>query len=564
VVVDQKPQSDATPQKPAPKHKHARKRKHKHKRKAKDSRETPAATSADDVPLGSARRVDVPSVLLNRFNIPPFLLSIYQAAGVQYGVRWEVLAAINEIETDYGRNLNVSSAGALGWMQFIPSSWKAYGVDANQDGEKDPYNPVDAIFAAARYLKAAGADKDLRGAILAYNHADWYADSVLHRARLLAALPSAFISALSGLAQGRPPVIGRSRGVPRAHGDSHRTLSIVTRPRAPVVAVTDGAVERIGHNRRLGRFVRLRDVYGNTYTYGELAAVAHRYRPYDRRPRGKGSQRVTPSRRLREGSHVAAGTILGRTADRAAAVKNGHLRFEVRPAGRHTPRIDPRPILAGWKLLSAAGSSAREPSIGQLLLLGKCALSRYVLDDKRVHVYRCGRDDIRAGRIDRRVLVTLELLATSGLNPTVSSLLCGHSRISASSHNVSEHMNGHAVDISAINGVPILGHQGAGSVTEQAIQRILSLQGPLAPHQIISLMTFAGADNTLALPDHDDHIHVGFAPDAPTNGLAARRFNGVLDRRQWVRLMSRLSRMRSPNVSAIPSRYAVEVPAQPG
>ena len=59
---------------------------------------------------------------------------------------WQVLAAINEIETDYGRNLNVSSAGAMGWMQFIPRR-KAYGVDANDDGRKDPYNPVDAIFA---------------------------------------------------------------------------------------------------------------------------------------------------------------------------------------------------------------------------------------------------------------------------------------------------------------------------------------------------------------------------------------------------------------------------------
>ncbi|MDX6691015.1 MAG: hypothetical protein QOG15_2472, partial [Solirubrobacteraceae bacterium] len=78
--------------------------------------------------------VGVPNFFINKYAIPPFLLSIYQAAGVQYGVRWEVLAAINEIETDYGRNLNVSSAGAMGWMQFIPSSWKRYGVDANQDG----------------------------------------------------------------------------------------------------------------------------------------------------------------------------------------------------------------------------------------------------------------------------------------------------------------------------------------------------------------------------------------------------------------------------------------------
>ena len=79
--------------------------------------------------------------MIRKFRVPVFLLPIYQAAGIQYGVRWEVLAAINEIETDYGRNLNVSSAGALGWMQFIPSSWRAYGVDANKDGTQGPLQP---------------------------------------------------------------------------------------------------------------------------------------------------------------------------------------------------------------------------------------------------------------------------------------------------------------------------------------------------------------------------------------------------------------------------------------
>ena len=70
--------------------------------------------------------------------------------GLRHPVRdpWQVLASINRIETAFGTNLNVSSAGAMGWMQFIPSSWEAYGVDANDDGRKDPYNPVDAICAA--------------------------------------------------------------------------------------------------------------------------------------------------------------------------------------------------------------------------------------------------------------------------------------------------------------------------------------------------------------------------------------------------------------------------------
>ncbi len=129
----------------------------------------------------------IPNILLDRFQIPPFLLPLYQAAGVEYGVRWEILAAINSIETDYGRNLNVSSAGAVGWMQFMPATWEMYGVDANGDGRKDPYNPVDAIFAAARYLKAAGAGDSLRRAIWAYNHADWYVNDVLGRAQTISA-----------------------------------------------------------------------------------------------------------------------------------------------------------------------------------------------------------------------------------------------------------------------------------------------------------------------------------------------------------------------------------------
>ena len=111
---------------------------------------------------GPSTAAGVPNFIIRKFRVPPFLLPIYQAAGIEYGIRWEILAAINEIETDYGRNLNVSSAGALGWMQFMPATWQAYGTDANKDGRKDPYNPVDAIFAAARYLKAANYENDVR------------------------------------------------------------------------------------------------------------------------------------------------------------------------------------------------------------------------------------------------------------------------------------------------------------------------------------------------------------------------------------------------------------------
>ena len=217
----------------------------------------------------------VPDVLLDRFPIPPFLLPIYQAAAVQYDVPWQILAAINEIETDYGRDLNVSSAGALGWMQFMPSSWQAYGVDANDDGKKDPYNPVDAIFASARYLKAAGAGDDIRQAIFAYNHADWYVESVMLRAKLIRQMPLDLVGALTGLTEGRFPVAARAT-YPKT-GGGPKGVEIDAREKSPVIAINDGVVRGIGFSRKLGHYLRLKDFYGNTYTYAQLGSVRDRY-----------------------------------------------------------------------------------------------------------------------------------------------------------------------------------------------------------------------------------------------------------------------------------------------
>ena len=160
--------------------------------------ENPTVTIA---PFGPAP-IGVPNFIIDSFEIPPFLLPIYQACGTEYGIPWEVLAAINKIETDFGTNLNVSTAGAMGWMQFIPSSWAMYGVDANGDGRKDPYNPVDAICAAANYLKAAGGDKDLYGAIFSYNHADWYVQEVLLYAKGYGKIPTDLVGSLTGLTEG--------------------------------------------------------------------------------------------------------------------------------------------------------------------------------------------------------------------------------------------------------------------------------------------------------------------------------------------------------------------------
>jgi hypothetical protein len=272
---------------------------------------------------------------------------------------------------------------------------------------------------------------------------------------------------------------------------------------------------------------------------------------------------------LKKGSKVIAGTILGRIG-RTSPNLAPHLYFEIRPAGRGAPRIDPKPILDGWKLLESTaiyraagknpffGADSKDPTIGQVLLMSKETLQRRVLEDPRIDIYQCGRDDIASGQIDRRVLATLEFLTASGLKPTVSALKCGHS-LYTTSGNISEHSTGDAVDIAAINGIPIVGHQGPGSITDITIRRLLTLQGTMKPHQIISLMTFDGADNTLALPDHYDHIHVGFRPLYGDSKQLGKQLDSVLKPGQWIKLIDRIGAIDNPTVLTQPSKYAIRV-----
>ena len=112
------------------------------------------------------------------------LHALWQQAGSAYGIPWQVLASINKIESNFGQNMGPSSAGAVGWMQFMPSTWLRWGVDADGDGIADPWNATDAIYAAARYLAAAGGQTDIARSVFAYNHADWYVREVLDLAQV--------------------------------------------------------------------------------------------------------------------------------------------------------------------------------------------------------------------------------------------------------------------------------------------------------------------------------------------------------------------------------------------
>jgi murein DD-endopeptidase MepM/ murein hydrolase activator NlpD len=112
------------------------------------------------------------------------LEALWKGAGAAYGIPWQVLAAINEVESNFGRNMGPSSAGAVGWMQFMPSTWERWGLDANGDGVADPWTAEDAVYAAARYLAASGGHDDIARAVFSYNHAQWYVDEVLGLAKL--------------------------------------------------------------------------------------------------------------------------------------------------------------------------------------------------------------------------------------------------------------------------------------------------------------------------------------------------------------------------------------------
>ncbi len=578
---------------------------------------TTANPTTTIAPFGPAP-IGVPNFVIDSFEIPPFLLPIYQACGTEYGIPWEVLAAINKIETGFGTNLNVSSAGAVGWMQFLPSSWETYGLDANGDGRKDPYNPVDAICAAAHYLKVAGGTHDLYNAILAYNHADWYAQEVLLYARAYGKLPSDLVGSLTGLTEGAHfPIAANARYADdisaraalkssttdrRVSGNAaevisssptRRGINIFSHRGAPVVAVNDGVIRKLGGSPRLGKFVVLEDTYGNRYTYAELGRIVRDHRTLvmpsgkeqrlpvesqDLRPRlralpgrtgGEGraesgggdvARPASTDGSLRIGSKVIAGTVLARVAGGGEGV-DPHINFSIRPAGKGAPRIDPKPILDGWKLLEATAiyrAKGKNPFTSRLsgagvLLLSKEALQKRVLADSGLTIYPCGREDIATGQIDRRVLAMLEYLRSKGFELGISALKCGHSLLTTSG-NVSEHSSGDAVDIAVIDGVPVAGHQGPGTKTDELIRDVLALQGTMHPHQVISLEDLPG-ETSFAMPDHYDHVHVGYHP--LEGGPLDAQFSALLKPDQWQRLIQRLGQIENPEVPIKPSRFSV-------
>jgi hypothetical protein len=149
--------------------------------------EVQADADASRALFAHANPVTHPSRIRTQRPLPPAtLLSYYREAQQKFGVPWEVLAAVNFVESKFGRVRSASSAGAQGPMQFIPSTWAVYGLGGDID------DPHDAILGAANYLHASGAPANVRGALYAYNPIRDYVDAVLAYAHQIERDPRSF------------------------------------------------------------------------------------------------------------------------------------------------------------------------------------------------------------------------------------------------------------------------------------------------------------------------------------------------------------------------------------
>lgn len=119
------------------------------------------------------------------------LLQHYREAQRRFAVPWNVLAAVNFVESKFGKLRSASAAGAQGPMQFLPATWRAYGLGGNV------HDAHDAILGAANYLHASGAPRDLRRALHAYNPSTAYVDAVLRYARRIGADRTTFFALYS-------------------------------------------------------------------------------------------------------------------------------------------------------------------------------------------------------------------------------------------------------------------------------------------------------------------------------------------------------------------------------
>jgi membrane-bound lytic murein transglycosylase B len=420
--------------------------------------------------------------------VPAILIPIYQRAAAAYSLGPQgpsVLAAINGIETAFGTNLNVSSAGAVGWMQFMPSTWETYGVDANGDGVRDPYNPEDAIFAAARYLQASGMPTDTYGAIYSYNHADWYVAEVLANASCYGQLGNAVAGAFE-------------------LGPKLQVLSCVPAPAwrkampAAYLDAFESAAARYGLGRRgvwtLAAVARLESDFGRGMSKAELRRKGPlgldgaEWRGFT--VDGDGDGRIRHSDPA-DSAATLARMIWSRGDLRAGLFSHNQAEWYVQAVLAEAKRMEGRckAKTVDWTL--ALPNVVMAPIKWSNLTLSNELELR----------------DLRTGALDPRIVGLIGAI-TQGHQITISALRSDHS-MNTTEGNVSNHYYGRAMDIAAVDGVSCT--DTAPSAPCAQLGRMLAyLPAPAMPTELIYCFDLDGPGPAFARSDHCDHLHVGY------------------------------------------------------
>jgi hypothetical protein len=430
----------------------------------------------------------IPSSSCSAGAVPPVLIPIYQRASAAYSLGPQgpsVLAAINLIETAFGTNLNVSSAGAVGWMQFMPETWEGYGVDANGDGVRDPYDPEDAIFAAANYLSASGAPTDWYGAIYAYNHADWYVADVLHNAECFSRLGSA--------------VAGAFQLTPKLQVlDCNPARPWRKRIPAEYLAAFESAAARYDLGRRgvwaLAAVARLESNFGRGMTKGELRrrgplgldGAEWLYFTVD----GDGDGRIRHAD-PDDSAATLARMIWSRGSLRAGLFTHNQAKWYVDAVLADASRLKGR---------------CKASEVDWALALPNVVIAPINWQNLTI-TNQVAREDLEGGLIDPRIVGLIGAI-TQGHHITISSLRSDHSMLTVSG-SVSNHYFGRAMDIATVDGVSCT-DTGPSAPCAELARTLAYLPSPAMPTELIYCFDVDGPGPAFARSDHCDHIHAGY------------------------------------------------------
>ncbi len=430
----------------------------------------------------------IPSSSCATQGVPPVLIPIYNRAAETYGLGPQgaaILASINGIESAFGSNMGPSSAGAVGWMQFMPSTWDMYGVDANGDGVRDPYNPEDAIFAAARYLNAAGMPADTYGAIFSYNHADWYVAEVLANASCYGALGGGVSGGFALTPQLQEfackPAPAWREEIPDEYMEAF-----------------EAAASRYELGQRgvwaLASVARLESNFGRGMSNaqmrerGPLGLEPSEWKAYAVDGDEDGHiHRSDPA----DSAATLARLIWSRGSLRAGIFTHNQAQWYVQAV-----LADAEELEGKCEVTPVDWSLSLPNAVGAPIDWDNLTLS----NELELH-------DITGGLLDPRIVALLGAI-TQQHQVTISALRSDHSEYTTEG-NVSNHYYGRAMDIAAVDGV---------SCTDTAVdapcaelgRTLAYLQGPLHPTELIYCFDLDGPGPAFARADHCDHVHAGY------------------------------------------------------